>query len=104
MRLESRKSRTATSAAAVHISWAAPFNGGSPILGYIVERKSSPAALWTSLTVAADSYTSTTYVDTFQLVARPNAAKLGSQAQLLLEEPLSRSSLPGLLTRPGSCL
>ncbi|CAE6952852.1 Ttn [Symbiodinium sp. KB8] len=62
--------RAATSATAVHISWAAPYNGGSPILGYIVERKSSPTAQWISLTAASDSYTSTTYVDTFQLVAR----------------------------------
>ena len=36
----------------------------------MVERKSSPTAQWISLTAASDSYTSTTYVDTFQLVAR----------------------------------
>ncbi|CAK9003288.1 Titin (Connectin), partial [Durusdinium trenchii] len=61
--------RAATSSAAVHLSWTAPYNGGSPILGYIVERKDSPTAAWTSLTTAADSYTSTTYVDSYNLAA-----------------------------------
>ena len=34
-----------------------------------MERKDSPTAAWTSLTTAADSYTSTTYVDSYNLAA-----------------------------------
>ena len=61
--------RASTSSTAVHFSWTAPYNGGSPILGYIVERKDSPTAAWSQLTTAASAYTSTSYVDTTNIAA-----------------------------------
>jgi len=61
--------RASTSSSAVHLSWAAPDNGGSPILGYVVERKTSPTTDWIQLTTAGDYYTSTSYIDTHNLVA-----------------------------------
>ncbi|CAL1153338.1 unnamed protein product [Cladocopium goreaui] len=61
--------RASTSSTAVHLSWAAPYNGGSPILGYIVERKDDPTAAWVQLTTTASAYTSTTYVDTTNIAA-----------------------------------
>ena len=66
---ESLAHRASTSSSAVHLSWAAPDNGGSPILGYVVERKTSPTTDWIQLTTAGDYYTSTSYIDTHNLVA-----------------------------------
>ena len=63
--------RASTSSIAVHLSWAAPYNGGSPILGYIVERKDSPTAAWVQLTTSASVYTSTTYVPWISVGKRP---------------------------------
>lgn len=49
----------------------------------------SPTAAWTQLTTTASAYTSTTYVDTFNLAANSNLAfgGLGKESLRLLHLP-----------------
>jgi len=74
--------RASTSSTAVHFSWTAPYNGGSPILGYIVERKDSPTAAWSQLTTAASAYTSTSYVTWIEIF---QTSKLKKGMSFLIE-------------------
>ncbi|TLX99592.1 MAG: fibronectin type III domain-containing protein, partial [Thaumarchaeota archaeon] len=51
---------TAASSSQINLSWTAPNNGGSAIIGYMIERSTNGGSIWTTL-VANTGSTATTY-------------------------------------------
>ncbi|CAE8682347.1 unnamed protein product [Polarella glacialis] len=60
--------KVSTSGKMIVITWAAPEDGGSPLLGYVLERKSSASSDWIQRTTMNDKYTPTSFQDNFQVV------------------------------------
>jgi hypothetical protein len=60
--------RSLTTGLTIHITWDEPDDGGSPILGYVVERVGLDGN-WIQLTTEPMAYTGTTYADSSNIAA-----------------------------------